>query len=121
MIVDDDILMGRVFELGFHEQGVHVVYFSSPARALEWIGGSIPNVAVIDLVMPGMSGIEFCRVLRSTETTKDLPIILVSGKNEEDLRRAADEVGAVGYCTKPFVVSRLFALIKSHLPCAAQG
>ena len=74
-----------------------------------------PDLVILDWMLPGMSGIEICRRLRSRETTRTLPVIMVTGRGEERERVRGLSVGADGYVVKPFSVPELMARVRALL------
>lgn len=115
LVVDDDENVGKVFQMGFRQEGVHIVYFSRAPEALEWASEVKPALAIIDVMMPDMDGLELCQALRNRDNTRDLPIILLSGIDKTELKRMASLVGAVMYITKPFAPGQVFELMRLHL------
>ena len=74
-----------------------------------------PDLILLDVVMPGMDGYEVCRILKSNELSKDIPIIFITGQNDSTSIIKGFEAGAVDYITKPFNVLELKARIKTQL------
>ena len=114
MVVDDDESIGQVFEFGFRDEGVAVKYFSSARKALAWTKTRKPALAVIDVMMPDMDGVELCQELRSREGTRDLPIILISAIDQAKLRELAARFGAASV-SKPFAPREVFELMRHQL------
>jgi len=76
---------------------------------------TLPDVVLLDWMLPGMSGIQYARSLRSAERTHDLPIIMLTARSEEHDKIAGLEAGADDYLTKPFSPRELLARIKAVL------
>jgi len=74
-----------------------------------------PNLALLDIVMPGMDGYEVCRQLKANAITKDIPVIFVTAKSEENDEIEGLKLGAVDYITKPYSIPIVQARIKTHL------
>lgn len=74
-----------------------------------------PHLILLDILMPGMDGIEVCRQLKSNERTRKIPIIFVTAKGESDSEECGFSVGAVDYITKPISPSLVKARVKTHL------
>lgn len=115
LVVDDDENIGRVFQKGFRYQGAAIVYFSSALKALEWTAEVTPVLAIVDVMMPEMGGLELCQALRNRDNTRDLPIVLLSGVDRRELEGIASMVEAVAFVSKPFSPRQMFALIRSQL------
>lgn len=84
-------------------------------EALEAVAEEIPDLILLDVVMPGMSGYEVCDRLKSRDETRDIPIIFLTGMTDVQDKAKAFELGAVDYITKPFEVLELKARVKNHL------
>ncbi|MCT4585755.1 MAG: two-component system response regulator [Peptostreptococcaceae bacterium] len=84
-------------------------------EALEAVSEELPDLILLDVMMPVMDGYEVCKILKKSERTKDIPIIFLSAiKNIQDKTKAF-ELGAVDYITKPFEITELKARVKNHL------
>jgi DNA-binding response OmpR family regulator len=80
----------------------------------------MPDVVVVDLMLPGIDGLEVCRVLRADERTAQIPVIMLTAKTSESDRVVGLEIGADDYVTKPFSPRELAARIKAVLRRVAQ-
>ncbi|MFO7599298.1 MAG: diguanylate cyclase [Candidatus Desulfacyla sp.] len=74
-----------------------------------------PDLILLDIMMPGMDGYEVCRLLKEDDATRDIPIMFVTGKNEDQDETKGLELGAVDYITKPFSIPIVKARIRTHL------
>ncbi len=83
--------------------------------ALRSVEQSMPDVVVCDILMPGVDGLEVCRVLGSDPKTKDIPVILISSLNAPEQRVAGFAHGAVDYVCKPFDAYEVKARVRAHL------
>jgi two-component system, OmpR family, KDP operon response regulator KdpE len=118
LVVDDEPQLRRALESVFTQRGYSVVLAGSGEDALARVGERAPDLIVLDLMLPDMSGIETCRAMR--RVTK-APILILSVKGaEEDKIRALDE-GADDYLTKPFSTGELLARVRAQLRRGAQG
>ena len=112
LIVDDESQIRRVLRhiLGAHQYVVRTAEDGDAAldAAREWM----PDLVLTDLQMPGMDGLELCRRLRAAS---DIPIVVLSVRNEEDTIVEALDAGADDYVTKPFGTNELLARIRSTL------
>jgi len=114
LIVDDteediDILvnaLGDDYELTAATDG---------ATALNLIGNELPDLILLDILMPGMSGYEVCRRLREDKKTADIPIIFLTAMTDIGSKTRAFEAGAVDYITKPFEILEAKARVQTHL------
>ena len=83
--------------------------------ALEIIAEEIPDLILLDVMMPGINGYEVCQKLKLNDATKDIPIIFLTAVKDITDKTKAFELGAVDYITKPFDVMELKARVKTHL------
>lgn len=90
-------------------------YTSDSTSAVQLINEKKPDLVLLDYKMPGVMGVDVCRMIRETETTKKLPIIFVSGAATIDERIKAFETGADDFISKPFHVKELILRIKARL------
>ena len=118
LVVDDEPQLRRALESVFHQRGYTVVLAASGEDALVRVAEKAPDLIVLDLMLPGMSGIETCRAMRRMTQA---PILILSVKGaEEDKIRALDE-GADDYLTKPFSTGELLARVRAQLRRGAHG
>jgi two-component system alkaline phosphatase synthesis response regulator PhoP len=115
LVVDDekDIRDLLDFNLAKNNYGVRSV--GTGEDALAAIKNEIPDVVLLDLMLPGMDGLEVCKQLRGEAATKELPIIMISAKGEEADVVVGLELGADDYVTKPFSPRVLLARIRAVL------
>jgi len=83
--------------------------------ALEDIESHPPSLILLDIMMPGIDGLEVCRRIKNSETLGNIPIIFLSGKDDLKSKTLGFELGAVDYITKPFQLSELKARVKTHI------
>lgn len=85
-------------------------------RALQLARSTPPQLILLDVMMPGLSGYDVCRALKSTPQTRDIPVIFLSAKNDAQDQQQGLALGAVDYLTKPVHPATLLARIAAHLP-----
>lgn len=112
LIVDDDSQFRRTLQLGLVAHGYEVSGAADGAEALNSIATEGPDLIVLDWSMPGMDGVEMCRMLRANS---EVPVIMVSGNRSKKLRDAALEAGANDYLAKPFSIDELLTLLDCFL------
>jgi response regulator RpfG family c-di-GMP phosphodiesterase len=108
LLVDDDASLRSLLRATFESFEVEVEEAGTAAAALERIGSTRPDIIVLDVVMPGMSGTELCGQLKSDPATTDIAVILLTGS--DPARRLAGEVPADAVLTKPFSPLELLAV-----------
>ncbi|MDY6959850.1 MAG: response regulator [Halobacteriota archaeon] len=116
LIVDDYPFNLTTVEIILSGNGFkNILTASSGAEALSLVYRNQPDLILLDIMMPGMDGFEVCNILQENEETKDIPVIMLSGKiSTEDIKRGF-EVGAVDYIEKPFEDPELIARVRSVL------
>ena len=115
LVVDDDTTNLRFLEVVLTDQGYQVRAASDGELALRSVNAKLPELILLDYMMPGMDGIEVCCHLKSNPETKDIPVIFLSGLEETELKVKALEAGAIDYVTKPIESSELLVRIQNHL------
>ena len=116
LVADDEPNQIELMKFNLEKSGFLVKSAYNGEQALDMIYEKKPNVLIADWMMPKMSGIELCRILRSNKDTKLLPIIMLSARSEEADKSLGLDTGADDYISKPFspveLVSRVKALIR---------
>lgn len=115
LVVDDDPEPRGLYERVVSDAGYRVVAVSSAERALEIVAEEAFDLALLDLRLPGMSGFDLCRHLRSGDGGREPVVIAVSGLSESSDRLHAFTAGAAEYLTKPVDVRELRARVEWHL------
>ena len=112
LVVDDEQAILALVEIEFRAQGFHVLTATSGEEALRKAVDQRPDIVVIDIVMPEMSGHELLRRLRQTS---NVPVIFLTGKDKDSDRVMGLELGADDYVVKPFAPEELTARIRAVL------
>ncbi len=115
MVVEDEPAIQDLIQINLQMGGYRVLTHDSAEDAIKGIQNELPDLALLDWMLPGMSGVELARKLRSDSRTKSLPIILLTAKGEEADKLRGLESGADDYITKPFSLKELEARIKAVL------
>ncbi len=114
-VIEDDSDIAEIIEDNLQREGYKTKIFDNGLNAYDHIIKKHPDLIILDLNLPGMSGIEVCKYLRSNETTSEIPVIMLTARSEEIDKIIGFEVGADDYVTKPFSPRELLARIKVHL------
>jgi phosphate regulon transcriptional regulator PhoB len=114
-VVDDEPDIVELVTYNLKKEGFEVSSASDGAEALAKIRKGRFDFLILDLMLPGLQGMELCRILRNDTKTKDLPIIMLTAKGEEVDRIVGLEIGADDYMTKPFSPRELVARVKAVL------
>ena len=113
LIVEDELKLARFIELELSAEGYAIMVAHDGLNALTMIRESNPDMILLDWMLPGMSGVEICRRLRSTGNKT--PIIFLTARDEISDRVAGLDAGANDYMVKPFSIEELLARIRAHL------
>ncbi len=114
-IVDDERDIRELIQVNLEGNGFQVEEFAAAGDFFEALKERIPSVVILDLMLPDEDGIEICRKIRRTESTKDLPVIMLTARIETIDKVIGLEVGADDYITKPFSPRELIARVKAVL------
>jgi two-component system KDP operon response regulator KdpE len=112
LIVDDEIRMRRFMKMNLDLEGYRVIEASNGLEALDRIREDLPDLVLLDVMMPELDGFETLRIIRETST---VPVIILTVKDEESDKVKGLELGADDYVTKPFSSRELASRIKAVL------
>jgi two-component system, OmpR family, response regulator MprA len=115
LVVDDEQSIVDFIRLGMRYEGFRVEDAADGVSGFDLAQRLRPHLIVLDVMLPGMDGIEVCRRLRENEATADIPILMLTAKDEVRDRVAGLESGADDYLTKPFSFEELAARVKALL------
>ena len=115
LVVEDEPAIHELISLNLEMAGYRVIGADSAEMATTLIQNELPDLALLDWMLPGASGVDLARRLRSESRTKELPIIMLTARGEEEDKLRGLETGADDYITKPFSVRELEARIKAVL------
>ena len=115
LIVDDNIQNLKVTTNILKNQGYLIGLAQSGTTALNQIEAQVPDLILLDIMMPEMDGIEVCRKIKQQEKWADIPIIFLTAKSQTEDLVEAFEAGGVDYVTKPFRKDELLARVKTHI------
>jgi DNA-binding response OmpR family regulator len=115
LIVDDTLQNIQVLGTVLREQQYQINVAQNGLQALELVAKVIPDLILLDIMMPELDGFATCERLKADEKTRDIPIIFLTAKTETDDIVRGFELGAVDYVTKPFNPTELLARVRTHL------
>lgn len=113
VVADDDPLLRALLQLKLEGEGHAVTLAADGDEAMQVVTAEPPQLLVLDVVMPGIDGLELTRELRKRPDTKELPIVLLTGRDTDPDIFEGWNSGANYYITKPFVIEQLRYFIKS--------
>ncbi len=115
LIVDDIPKNLQVLSSILNKEGYQISFAANGSQALSVVNTTDPDLILLDIMMPEMDGYEVCKILKSQEETRDIPVIFLTGKAETDDIIEGLKIGAVDYITKPFNSTELLTRVKTHL------
>jgi len=120
LIVDDNPVNLRVMIQHLAEQGYETRIAQNGNEALEQLKIALPDIILLDIMMPGIDGFETCAKIKQMESAKDIPIIFMTALSETENKVKGLSLGAVDYITKPFQQEEVLARIDTHLTIRRQ-
>lgn len=115
LVVEDEPSIQELIAASLQHAGHRTLRADTAEDAVRLVNETLPDVVLLDWMLPGMSGIQYARRLRAEERTRDLPIIMLTARSEEHDKVSGLEAGADDYLTKPFSPRELQARIKAVL------
>jgi two-component system phosphate regulon response regulator PhoB len=115
LVIEDEPAIQELLALNLEHAGHHVLRARDAEQAGELVRHALPDLILLDWMLPGQSGASFARKLRQDERTKLVPIIMLTARGEEQDKVAGLDAGADDYVTKPFSPRELLARIKAVL------
>ena len=120
LVVEDEPHIQELISINLTRAGHAVRCASNAEQARDMMLRSLPDLLLLDWMLPGMTGVEFTRLLRSEARTRDVPIIILSARIEERDKISGLEVGADDYITKPFspreLIARIAVILRRRVP-----
>ncbi|MGV1098375.1 response regulator [Thiovibrio sp. JS02] len=115
LIVEDDENIQQLVGYNLAKAGFHVLHAENGEQALAMVKREKPDLVVLDIMLPSVSGLEVCKAVRKDPQSKATPIIMLTAKSEENDIAAGLDLGADDYITKPFSPKILISRIKAAL------
>ena len=115
LVVEDEPAIQELIAYNLKQAGHQPLRADSAEQALRLVQDALPDLVLLDWMLPGLSGIEFARRLRSDKRTKTIPIIMLTARAEEQDKLTGLDMGADDYITKPFSPRELAARVKAVL------
>ena len=111
LVVDDEMPIVELIKYNLQKEGFSVITADNGATALRYAREKNPDLIILDLMLPDMSGYEICKTIKDNPTTTDIPIIFVTAKDDDKDIVKGLELGAEDYVTKPFSPRVLLARV----------
>lgn len=115
LLVDDDPNILKVLSMRLEKTGYEVDSISDGFMALEKIRKDRPDLIILDLMLPEIDGYKVCRMLKFDEAYKNIPVIMLTGRTQEEDRKKGLQMGADAYIVKPFESKNLLMKIEELL------
>ena len=112
LIADDEAQIREILSIYFQKEGFKIIEAADGAEALAKVSATKPDIIILDIMMPILDGLEVCKQVRKMS---DIPIIMLTAKDEDDDRILGLEIGADDYITKPFNSREVVARVKAVL------
>jgi twitching motility two-component system response regulator PilG len=112
LIVDDDITITELMKALVKMEGHEPTTVNDSLQAMEIANSVHPDLITLDLMMPGLTGFELCKLLHDDPKFASTPIVIVSAKDDEESKEQARQAGATDYLTKPFGLDEFLNKIK---------
>lgn len=114
-IVEDDHDIAEVLRFNLEHKGYKVIWEENGEQAYEKIVKNIPDLIILDIALPGISGIDVCRYLKNNPKTQHVPIMIITAKIKREDREACLNAGADDFITKPFALKDIFKRVSDLL------
>ncbi len=115
LVVDDEEHIRRLLRFTLEKEGFEVLTAGDGTTALQLIRARKPALVILDVMLPGMDGLTFCRALRADDKCGGIPVIMLSARVGESDKVTGLDTGADDYVTKPFSPRELAARVRAHL------
>ena len=115
MVVEDEEALSLMLKYNLEKEGYDVLVQPRGNKVIADVEKNQPSVILLDWMLPEMSGVDICKLIRSKPDIKDIPIIMLTAKGEEEDKIKGLSSGADDYVTKPFSVPELMARVKTQL------
>jgi DNA-binding response OmpR family regulator len=115
LVIDDQLLNIRLLEHKLERSEMTVISSTNGPEGIRIAQEEKPDVILLDIMMPGMSGIEVCKVLKQEAATKEIPVIFITARTSKEDKLEGFDVGAADYLIKPFELDETLARIKTQL------
>ncbi len=115
LCVDDDPLLSSFVESVLGPAGIVVRSLNEPIVILDMMHEFQPDLLLLDVIMPGLTGYEVCRLLKSHDDWKQVPVIFLTSKSDAEGKRAAFTAGGTDFLSKPVLMDELLSRVKAHL------
>ena len=114
MVVDDSPTELTILRMKLEEEGFYVIPLTDPERAVDIAIAEKPDFIILDVFMPNMSGFQVCASLKASDSTRDIPIMVVTSSGDLDDVSRTVRLGCVEFFPKPFELEKIVCALKHH-------
>src|ERR671938_1528940 len=111
LVADDEPVNRALIQRRLHREGYRLLTAQKGREAVEKTAEALPDLAILDVMMPEMDGLEACRLIKENERTRDIPVIFLSARDETEMKVSGLSLGANDYISKPFEAAELVARV----------
>src|SRR5215210_6842433 len=111
LVADDEPVNRALIQRRLEREGYRVLTAKNGSEAVEKTKEVLPDLVILDVMMPEMDGMDACRLIKETEATRDIPIIFLSARDETEMKVSGLSLGADDYISKPFEAEELIARV----------
>lgn len=115
MVIEDEEAISLLLSYNLEKEGYKVSVVSNGLNAVSEVEKLMPSVILLDWMLPEISGVEICKLIRSKPDIKNIPIIMLTAKSQEEDKVKGLDAGADDYVTKPFSIPELMARVKTNM------
>jgi DNA-binding response OmpR family regulator len=116
MLIEDEVHIAEAISFILRRDGLQVTVFADGAGAVAAVHAARPDMLILDLMLPGASGLEIVAALRADAALCDLPVLMLTAKGHGRDRDAALQAGVTRFMTKPFANAEMLAAVRALLP-----
>lgn len=115
MVIEDEEAISLLLSYNLEKEGYEVAIVSNGLNAVSEVERLMPSVILLDWMLPEISGVEICKLIRSKPDIKNIPVIMLTAKSQEEDKIKGLNAGADDYVTKPFSLPELMARVKTNM------
>jgi two-component system alkaline phosphatase synthesis response regulator PhoP len=117
LVCEDEVHIQRLIKLVLEKSGMHVDTVGSGEEALQFLNEAtqLPDLILLDILMPGIDGLQVLRTVKSNKSLKEIPIVMLTALAQENVVMQGIKLGAIDYIRKPFHPKELPTRIERHL------
>lgn len=115
LVVDDELYIRNILDFALHSEGYEVITAADGEEALKQAVDLLPDLIVLDVMMPKLDGFEVCRAIKGKDETKHIPVILLTARDKDADRERGKDVNCDAYLTKPFSPNKLAQMVHQFL------